>query len=510
MNQDNQQTFVTSQVGVPVATGETQQTPIPEIAPVPMPKKGVSKVGVLIGVLILFLLVGGSGVAASMIAYDKITVGNAKVQMAIRDAVMSIPFLPKTATYVIEKSAIATTEVKTMSLDASVALTSPSLLTISGSNNMDASLKGTVDRTDVNNVKSSLSLEVGSLFAADLKSADKKIYAKVNTFPSKLISSFIQIPEETWTNAFSKWIVWDSNSLDTEARKLSEEANAKAAQSPAEAATQFLNNKMLMSKIALTTDTLDGNIVYKLHPTVDAEFVNAYVAEFGTDDDKVKAQSSSWLDSLKDFNFDVYVDKSTYIVRKVTLSFGSKGNGSLLTPALSMVPGIASTDFQVAAVMKLSDFGKSDPVEIPTDSKSWQDVFSELTSAMGSVTEHLVTEPRQIEQARDTQRRADLLNITSAIYQYAADHNGTLPAIGSKPFPTKATCIGTGPSCFDLANAGVEGYAVAPTYTAIIPKDPLTGTDDDHKYTIYTDATGRLQAEAQSELDPKTPIKVTR
>ncbi len=117
---------------------------------------------------------------------------------------------------------------------------------------------------------------------------------------------------------------------------------------------------------------------------------------------------------------------------------------------------------------------------------------------------------RQFAQARDSQRRADLLGITNAIYQFAAEHNGNLPDTDTDPlvnsFPSTSTCIGDTTPCFDLAGAGEIEAAVGqqelvvPTYIAAIPKDPSTGDDANTMYFIYRDANGRLVASATGEL----------
>ena len=117
---------------------------------------------------------------------------------------------------------------------------------------------------------------------------------------------------------------------------------------------------------------------------------------------------------------------------------------------------------------------------------------------------------RQFAQARDSQRRADLLGITNSIYQYAAEHNGNLPDTDVDPnvnsFPSVATCIGSGGGCFDLGAAGEIEAAVGqqelvvPTYIAAIPVDPSTGTAANTRYYVYRDVNGRLVATASGEL----------
>jgi len=127
---------------------------------------------------------------------------------------------------------------------------------------------------------------------------------------------------------------------------------------------------------------------------------------------------------------------------------------------------------------------------------------------------------RQFAQARDTQRRSDLYSITNAIYQFAAEHDGNLPgdddSLTEHNFPTTATCVGTGGSCFDLANAGeVDGGSdgaddtIVPTYIADIPTDPSTGTAANTQYLIHVNENGRVVASASGELTTE-PITVER
>lgn len=120
---------------------------------------------------------------------------------------------------------------------------------------------------------------------------------------------------------------------------------------------------------------------------------------------------------------------------------------------------------------------------------------------------------RQFAQARDTQRRSDLLQITNAIYQFAAEHAGNLPdtdnVATTSDFPTTPTCIGTGGACFDLSIAGETDGAdagtepddpIVPTYIAALPTDPSIGISADTGYTIFVDTDGRVVASAAGEL----------
>ncbi len=111
---------------------------------------------------------------------------------------------------------------------------------------------------------------------------------------------------------------------------------------------------------------------------------------------------------------------------------------------------------------------------------------------------------RQLAKARDSQRQTDLIAILAAVMQYASEHSGDLPDTDGNPntsnFPTTPTCIGSGTSCFNLAEAGEEGEKIVPVYMLSIPKDPRTGDETDTGYTIYVDENGHLHASATGEV----------
>ena len=123
-----------------------------------------------------------------------------------------------------------------------------------------------------------------------------------------------------------------------------------------------------------------------------------------------------------------------------------------------------------------------------------------FTLILAAVVLVAVNPGRQFASARDTQRRADLYSMTNAIYQYAAENNGNLPAV----ITTTPTIVGTDVGLVDLAPI------IVPTYIAAIPFDPSTGSTTNTNYTIYLDPNGRVVASASSELNPGTIIQVTR
>lgn len=108
-----------------------------------------------------------------------------------------------------------------------------------------------------------------------------------------------------------------------------------------------------------------------------------------------------------------------------------------------------------------------------------------------------------LARARDSQRDTDINSIMMLVRQYASDHSGTLPDTDGDPltsdFPSSLTCIGTSPSCFNLAAAGDADESLVPDYAASLPKDPKTGTDGDIGYSIMVDANNHITASASGE-----------
>lgn len=81
-----------------------------------------------------------------------------------------------------------------------------------------------------------------------------------------------------------------------------------------------------------------------------------------------------------------------------------------------------------------------------------------------AITLIAINPQRQFQQANDTKRKSDVNAILNAVGQYAADHNGSLPAAvtGSK---------------LEISTTGADiCNAIVPTYIAALPVDPTTGT----------------------------------
>ncbi|MBI3342505.1 type II secretion system protein [Candidatus Curtissbacteria bacterium] len=112
---------------------------------------------------------------------------------------------------------------------------------------------------------------------------------------------------------------------------------------------------------------------------------------------------------------------------------------------------------------------------------------------------------RQFAQARDSQRRNDILATLNAVQQYAADNKGVLPAV----IPVGLPALDTGDTTFC--------NAVVPKYVSLLPTDPNNNSGNAYAscaagqttgYVISKDANGRLTISATPEVT--TTISVTR
>jgi len=109
---------------------------------------------------------------------------------------------------------------------------------------------------------------------------------------------------------------------------------------------------------------------------------------------------------------------------------------------------------------------------------------------------------KQLGDARNAQRRSDVNTVLNAVYQYAIDHNGSLPS-GIPTTTAKEICVTGAASC----DGGVDLDVLTGSYLVKIPADPqATGTGTD--YTIVKDANNRITVAAPAAEN--TTITVTR
>jgi len=111
---------------------------------------------------------------------------------------------------------------------------------------------------------------------------------------------------------------------------------------------------------------------------------------------------------------------------------------------------------------------------------------------------------KQLGEARNAQRRADVNTVLNAVYQYAIDNKGTLPA--SLTITSTEICK-TGGTCTGLIDLAV--LTTAEKYLTSMPIDPSGGTTNGTGYNILKTANGRVTVTAPAAEQSAT-ISVTR
>lgn len=119
---------------------------------------------------------------------------------------------------------------------------------------------------------------------------------------------------------------------------------------------------------------------------------------------------------------------------------------------------------------------------------------------------------KQLGDARNAQRRSDVLTILNAIYQYSIDNSGALPASLDGATEDDDDCYTVADG---TATANANSVAVADltelttdsTYLSEIPTDPIADGDSDYVAVVRT--TGRITVCAPNAENSVT-IYVTR
>jgi type IV pilus assembly protein PilA len=112
---------------------------------------------------------------------------------------------------------------------------------------------------------------------------------------------------------------------------------------------------------------------------------------------------------------------------------------------------------------------------------------------------------KQLGDARNAQRRADVNTVLNAVYQYSIDNNGNLPT--SITGTATAICKSAPTAnCTGLINLNV----LTGSYVVALPADPQSATADSTNYTIMRDATTKRVTVAAPGAEQSATISVTR
>jgi len=499
-----------SQESTPLPPEAIDQPDTPMILPTKSKKKNRIKVLFVFLILLLLSSLIATASLAYTVAYEKIDIGNDQLQAKVAQVVQSLPFMPKTPRYVLQSALLAHSETSTHKYDASLSISSDSFISDFGLTSVDLKVVGEVDYTDTKNINFTADIDVTNQFRILLRKLDQKVYLKLEEFPLLIASIFGIAETDTFDSLINQWIEYDMTPLDSEARNLIEEKSESNSMTN-EIATKTVENLLqedVLSSIVLTNIDHDGAEAYSLEykPTgdqIDALYTKLLAST--TSETIYLDQPQIRLSDLIEYlNIKIIVSKSDNLVRWVSVESAIKAEQDSARNVSTLVAPYVNDDqkYLVAFVLKLDNFNKEVLIEAPISTKTFEEVAQELLSAWSeSTTSEGYNVGYQFEQARDTQRRSDLYQITNAIYLYASEHNGLLPDedgdLELDDFPHEPTCIGAAPQCWNPSLAGIEsGDTVVPTYIDNFPLDPSIGHTQNTGYTIYQNSLGRIVVSA--------------
>src|SRR4030067_1013513 len=111
---------------------------------------------------------------------------------------------------------------------------------------------------------------------------------------------------------------------------------------------------------------------------------------------------------------------------------------------------------------------------------------------------------KQLADTKNAQRRFDVNTVLNAVYQYALDNDGSLPASITT---TQTEICKTGGTCTGLVDLSV--LTASGTYLVAMPTDPTGETTNGAGYKISKNANGRVTVSAP-DAEQGATISVTR
>lgn len=513
----------------PVPPLNTTPPPVPPIPPqVSVGLANKKKLLIILAIILLSLIII-TGTAFAMVAYNKLSLGSPAFRMRIGDAVMSIPFMPKTAEYVLRKSLLKSMTMDKFGFNASLAVAGVENPLQFGSSNIDFEAKGSADISNLDNPLLTSSILLTKDFLLDLRLKDQKMYVKINKLPASILSflPMLGMPTSLTSELMSNWIHYDLSSADTEARKLQAELkNKDELKDTAGKVTSAFYDGTLKVKTSLTKDIYFGKPMYKITMIWDENAVRKLnkILSDSLDPESARLEKSSYTTEpmpsgvkYSPIKVTIVVDKKDYYINRLLLTTSFKYDSADLSD--SMVLGanpffspdsLQGKNIPVTFVLNYTDIGKPVNVKVPKNSIG----FEQLIERIMRKAEEEEGSPSaffdpvaSFKKANNVKRKSDIHAILNAVYQYTIDNRGLMPSeITSveQPISKKGADL-----CSNLAAVYIAGLPVDPSLGDKTVYKQECDSDYDTGYTIFLSPGGKITIRApKAELNDE--ISVTR
>lgn len=120
---------------------------------------------------------------------------------------------------------------------------------------------------------------------------------------------------------------------------------------------------------------------------------------------------------------------------------------------------------------------------------------------------------KQLADTRNAARRVDVSTVLNAVYQYAIDNNGSIPATvpggTACGVATQEVCR-TNSNCTGLVNLYDTLVGTGAKYLVGIPVDPSGGSTNGTRYEIFKNATTNRITVCAPDAEQGATISVTR
>ncbi len=447
--------FVVTNNPTPIPTPKpTVVAPNPEMSVTPNDNKPKKIILILVAVVVAVVIIAGAGLGvAAAIAYGKISINNPALEKQVTQTVLGLPFMPKTPEYLLTAALTAQSKVSKHSVNLSMAVDTGSPIPDLGISSIDVSLTGAVDYSNPKNTRLTLNGSVTKDFNVDLRKDTSILYFKINKVPLMIATLYGIKDTDKLNQVLTNWVAWDTSSLNTPARTTLEQNQPQTTSYTNEAVQKVINtleDQKVAKAIVVSDDKVDSFATYKLDLKPTPDLIDQISNDIASPSAVAPGVTSNYTppktsDYVKDMEVAMWIDKSSYYVRKLSVSLKMVTPSANSLGALGGVPitGLGnSTQVSIASVLILSDFGKDVAVETPSQSitpdKYVQQIMA-LTNIQQNITE-------TASRSADARKQQALIVITDALEKYHTDHNNYPAALN----------------------------ALVPTYLPQLPIDPYT------------------------------------